>query len=186
MITDFLKFIDMTKLPIRWWAIFVTVGLLVLLSPDEYAAIFGLAENRNELRPYIGGITLLSIAVLLVNGANYVWKRRQTAQNRIKIEATAIRHLDSLSIEEVAILGKCYHQDQRTVMLPIMSAHANSLVSKGIMRRLGGTGDFREWPFTVNEFIWDHLPMLMDRFPVSELQPVFQKISDWQRPLKLV
>lgn len=186
MVTDFLKFIDMTKLPIRWWGILVIVGLLVLFSPDEYAAFFGLAEKRNELRPYIGGVTLFSIAVLLVNIATYVWKLRQTAQKRNRIEAVAIRHLDNLSIEEVAILGACYHQNQRTVMLPITSAHAKSLVSKGIMQQSRGTGDFREWPFTVNEFIWDHLPMLMDRFPVSELQTVFQETSDWRRPLKLV
>lgn len=181
MVAEFLKFIDLTKLPLRWWAVFSIVGLAVLFAPTEYAEVFGIADKRNEVRPYVGLITLVSIAFLSVNGVIHVWKRieRQKAikANKVKIEAKkakAISYLDGISIREAAILAAFYYQDCRTITLEATDPFAMTLANQGVIRQQGGYGHLMDWPFTVNDFVWEHIPHAISRWSKEELIEAFR------------
>lgn len=186
MVAEILKFIDLTKLPLRWWAVFTIVGLAVLFAPTQYAEIFGIADKRDEVRPYVGLITLVSIAFLLVNGVIYVWKRieqrKAVAAKKAKIEAQkakAISYLDGISVKEAAILAAFYYQDCRTITLVATDPFAMSLANHGVIKQQGGYGNLMEWPFTVNDFVWEHIPRAIDRWTEEELIRVFRESDGW-------
>ena len=182
---EWLKFIDVAKLPLRWWAIIAVFTFVLLFVPEEYSEIFGIGALRTELRPYLGIIALLSLAILLVNGCLKIWNiydsRRKTAEKQEKLEKQKqkiIESLDKLSIYEASILMVCHQQNCQTINLRVDDAYARSLVDKGLIKRIGGYGDMYEWPHTVNDFIWDHIPSLFEKFGDKHIEQALKHVRN--------
>lgn len=175
---EWLKFLDVTKLPLRWWFVVACLSGGILIIPEDYAVTLGIEHLRNEFRPYFGLGALFSVAILGVNIVLKLWSVFST-KLRIKTKRkAALASLDRLSVYEAAILAGCYYTNSQTINVRIDNAYARSLVDKGLMKRISGSGNMMEWPHTVYDFVWDHIPILLTKFSEEELQNALHPAVD--------
>jgi hypothetical protein len=185
MIQDLLKLLDLTKLSLKWWAAFSFVGIALLFIPIKYASLFGFADIPTNVRLYIGIATLFSAALLLINLIIYFWNRYNN-HKKLALRAKflknkrekALSYLDRLSINEAAILAAFYYQNCNTITLAATDPYAKSLVTHGLIYQHLGHGLLTDWPFTINDFVWEHIPNAIQKFSEEELKHAFHT-SDW-------
>lgn len=155
------------------------LGAIILFLPDAVAESFGIRDIRQSFRGWIGIGTLAAFAFWCVQLIPFYRAKRNTKNLRERV----VRSLGSLSQEEWLLLAYCSNRNQRTIPLEITHRAANALVAKGILIRASGVGDSLAWPFTIPEFLWEHLKTNPEAIfngvdpNASQLQARFQEIE---------
>lgn len=129
------------------------IGAFILFLPDRFADEFGIKTIRENYRGWIGIGTLAAFAFWLVQLIPSFQNRRAIK----KIREEIIQSVNSLSPEEQLLLAFCLWRNQQTITLEITHRAAGALVAKGMLIRADGIGDTLAWPFTVPDFLWNHL-----------------------------
>ncbi|MFN5351925.1 MAG: super-infection exclusion protein B [Alphaproteobacteria bacterium] len=184
---DFAKILDAIKqLPLKWWNVVAIFSGFLLFCPDKYLELFSLKNIAEEYKPCIGFVFLFAIILLVINLLSSIGKlasdfRKKKKDKRISEERInkSIKELESLSVPEASILIYCYTRNQKTVHLSIYDGYVNTLFNKHHLNRvLVGPGHPYEWPHTVQNHIWNHIPKLIEKFDYKEIEQSFRSIQN--------
>jgi hypothetical protein len=117
-------------------------------------------------------VGIFSFSVLAANAVYLpvsLWKAYQRKQARAKLREMIRRELDSAPKEELAVLSYLLSSGRRAFAAEFNDRRLVPLVSKGILTRMGGTHSMLEWPYVVQEDVWEYLQENRARFFVPEL-----------------
>ena len=81
----------------------------------------------------------------------------QPAASKEELHIRIVESVRELSIEEWLLLAYCVQRNQQTIALDVVHPAAGALVAKGLLARSGSINDGAAWPYTVPQFIWEHL-----------------------------
>ncbi|HEU6449655.1 MAG TPA: super-infection exclusion protein B [Verrucomicrobiae bacterium] len=129
------------------------LGAIILLSPNGIAENFGIKNIRESFRGWIGIGTLAAFAFWCVQLIPLYQTKRNNKKRRQKI----IQALNSLSGEERVLLAYCVCRNQQTINLEITHRAASALVAKSMLVMASGIGNQLAWPFSIPDFLWEHL-----------------------------
>ncbi len=175
---DFLKILDILKLPLKSWFIICVFSGMLLFIPKSYLEFLNLKNIIEEYKSYIGIIFLFAITIIMINLFNDFFRKTQNKKMREEKINRSIKELDNLSIYEASILLYCYANNQRTVILLLDNGYVTALVDKYYLKRIGHQGQLLRWPYTVQEHIWDYIPTLIEKFDLYEVDRIFKKIQN--------
>lgn len=130
-----------------------SVGIILLFTPDKFISTLGLFEFRNNWRSLIGLMTVIGVVFWIVQ----LFPVMMAFLAESKHKKMAIKSLDSLASYELTILLYGLWNNQRTVFLSLGDCGALALCQKGILLKASGTGHRLGWPYTIENFIWEHL-----------------------------
>jgi len=181
---DWLKAIQLKP---RFFFAFMVLGLLILFLPSRLSVFLGIDCIVTQFRPWIGLATVAAFCLWLVQ----MFPILRAARLRKRDREAAVAHLLTLSTQEWFILAYCLYRGQRTIYLPLTDQAAHSLCDKGLLCAAGGTGNILDWPFTIPDFVWEHLELFRGCYPlIADLEdPRFQEAvrayegrQAWRRP----
>lgn len=148
-----------------FWSTVCALSGGFLLIPWE---LEGQSEWRARYQPWVFVLVSISCSYLLVrlgdvaSGALIKWagkykeqvaKLRDDKLYRQKI----IRRLYSLSDEEICMIAYLIYKNQQTITVPFPNEVAHSLEHKEVMFQARGIGARYAWPYTVQDFVWEHI-----------------------------
>src|SRR5882724_11448284 len=142
MTFDWLKILHLK--PRYFFAVFL-FGMLVLFLPTFVATKFGILALRTGYPPWIGGGTLAAFVLWAVHIVPWISNNLASA----KYQTEVLQNLSGLPKQERFLLGFCIHRGQRTIFLQPSNSVAQSLCTKGLLRRSTGIGNVLSWPFTI-------------------------------------
>jgi hypothetical protein len=132
------------------------LGVLLLFLPSSLVGSFGIISVRDSYRGWIGTATLAAFAFwgvqLLPSLKAWLHERKRKSE--------ILMSLDALSKEEQFLLAYCLDRNQRTVCLPMIDRAATSLCQKGLLVSANRFADSLAWPFTIPNFVWEHLQLI--------------------------
>lgn len=154
---DLSKYLEAIKLSPKYLVPFVIVSGFLLFARPDILEIFGLAELSAKYRPYIGGIFLLTAALVLSHWmiSLYQWlAKRRLWSRRIK---AAKKTLHNLTGEEKEILRAYIGGNTRTQYLQLESGVASGLELEYIIFRSSNIGNLDGWAYNIQPWAWDYL-----------------------------
>lgn len=180
--TDAPTWIDkLTGLAPRFTFAGAALAFFLLLSPEGWLRTLGLESLAQVYRPWIGGVALLSSSLWLTNLVP--WMRRRLRLR--KARKLAVEDLWSMSPEERLLLGYFVWLGSRTAYVGIHDPAAMSLCSKGILKRVGTSGNRFRWPHIVPRHIWSEIDgsrkVLFPDIDDPEVQRLFEGIHAKQQ-----
>lgn len=126
---DFLtKALDWLKSPKRWSAVLIVCAALLLL-PSAVMQKMGLAEIRQHYLPWISLVGIFSLAVLIVEFAD--WLRSPLKSFREQRDRKAV--LRSLTPPEMRIITDYFRQETDTQYFSATDGLAGGLAAKGLI-----------------------------------------------------
>jgi Super-infection exclusion protein B len=152
------KFLEAIKLSPKYLLPIVIVAGFLLFAKPEILDIFGLGKLSATYKPYIGGIFLLSAALVLSNWlvSLYAWyAKRRVWSKRIK---HAKRTLHNLTDAEREILRGYVGGNTRTQYLQLEDGVASGLELEYIIFRSSNVGNLDDgWAFNIQPWAWKYL-----------------------------
>ena len=152
-----LKFLEALKHPTRLCAAAFLASCFTVLAPGTILNLLGVSGLRDRYRPWIGGATVLSAAVLLVEAATALhgrWKRRKAVQAQRRQREN---YLKSLTPAEKQLL-RIYHEEcTQSQNLPFNEGIVLGLVRKGILYQASGLIVRFQAPFNIQPWAWDYI-----------------------------
>jgi len=146
--------------------------MLVLFLPDSIGIKFGILALRAKYLPWIGGGTLAAFVLWVVQLVP--WINAKFAQRRYRTQV--LQNLFGLTEQEQFLLCYCTHRGQRTVYLAPNDSAAQALCNKGLLVPSSGLGRALSWPFTIPQFVWEH---------IRANRHVLMSDADWNSPALL-
>ena len=107
------------------------VAAIALFSPDPAINKLGLLKYRDEGKPYLGGVLLLCIAIIIANIIGFGGRK----YNDHRFLRTGKKRLHRLTIEEKQILRGYIEGQTRSMDLSLVDGVVNGLVHEGIIYR---------------------------------------------------
>ncbi len=155
---DFSKYLEAIKLSPKYLVPVVIVSGFLLFARPDILEIFGLAALSAKYRPYIGGIFLLSTALVLSHWmiSLYQWRAKKWHWlKRIKISK---KRLHNLTDEEREVLRAYIGGNTRTQYLQLESGVAAGLEFEHIIFRSSDVGSLVDgWAYNIQPWAWDYL-----------------------------
>lgn len=156
---DFSRFIEGLKLPTKTiFALCIAAGLL-LFPPDNFLKVLGLDSLVNANRPYIGGLFVLTLCLLMTSAlvalagfakpwvVQALWIRQHS------------KRLQCLTPEEKEILAHYIQNQTRSQALDYKSGTVNALVREKIIvlgSSVGHPGGFY-FDHVIQPWAWEYL-----------------------------
>lgn len=144
------------QLPFLSFLIFIVINLLLIL-PNKILSIYSLDIVVLEYKKQLGIIALVSfiltVTFIFYSIVNFV--QTKIWINQYKKEA--LKHLNSLSKEEIDTLLGAVRRNQRTIVGDATNFILQSLCKKGLLTMSDGLCDVLRYPFIIPEFVYDEL-----------------------------
>lgn len=149
---DWLKEFPKHFLP---FGIFAAISLF---APDTILSKIGIIEIRNQYKPYLGAVLVLSITFVLSAGLTFAWDRaKEMMNNRLK-KRKVIERLRQITPEEADILGEYLEKKTYTLTLGLTDGVAMGLAKSGIIWQASNmTYDPGACDFNISPWIWIYL-----------------------------
>ncbi len=90
---------------------------------------------------------------------------REESKRLIKIQdqkLEVIKRLNSLSDSEHTWIAYCLYKEVQTLHATQINPTANALLAKGLV--ISGAGSIMALPFTIQDFVWEHLLNYKEHF----------------------
>jgi len=191
MINSIIKAVE-TSVKYAWGLL--VVCLFVLFCPDDWSSQIGILEIRSKYLGYIWILLVFSSAICLglvvTKVLSWMSSNRKKSKRLIQIEAQkieVIKRLSSLNNEEYTWIACCLNKGVQTLHATQVNPTANALLSKGIVTC--GGGSITALPFTIRDFIWEHLLDSKDYFLSPDIQNnsnVLHNLENFERNLQKV
>jgi hypothetical protein len=149
------------------------VAALILFLPDPMLEQIGVKDLRDRFRPWIGGVFILSLALLLsqmlFSFSTWVKKERK-ARKEIQ---ERLQSLHNLTSSEKKILNYYIKGDTKTQFLSANGV-VGGLQTKGILYqssqfgRVGWSYEAPDFSFNISDWAWNYLkenPKLLEEVP---------------------
>lgn len=145
--------LEFLKQPLRYSIGLGVVAAITLFTPDSIINQLGLLKLRNEGKPYLGVVLLLSIAVAV---ASFIgWS--VTKYNGYRLSGARKKRLHRLTIQEKQILRAYIEGQTRSLTLDITSGVVSGLVSESIIYRSSNLGRLSGFAHNIQPWAWDYL-----------------------------
>ncbi|MCB9026110.1 MAG: superinfection exclusion B family protein [Bdellovibrionaceae bacterium] len=149
-------------------------GLIMILFPDDLATKFGFQKLRADYRGWIGIGTIAVFCMWLMQLIPAINRKYKGWQAK----KTVLARLYTLSEYERDDLLHCIYKNQQTINASMIDGSVHGLTTKGILVMGTGTGNRMSWPYTIPDYIWNHIqknkeelfPELFDDAILKELQ----------------
>ena len=155
---DLSKLIEGLKLPTKTvFSLCIAAGLL-LFSPDNFLKILGLDSLVNANRPYIGGLFVVTLCLLVVSAlATFVKFVKPWVVQALWIKQHKKR-LQDLNPEEKELLAYYIQNQTRSQPLDYRSGTVNALVQEKIIVRGSNVGFHGfDFDYVIQPWAWEHL-----------------------------
>lgn len=202
---SFADYIKIFELKPRYLFAVWFFGALLLLLPSYITDRFGFTAITNSYRGWIGLATLAVFTLWIVQMWSWYEERKEKGKVKSEAEAKAqaearqqeeqlaqahveaLRSLSTLSAGEQRLIMYALYNNQQTVVTRFTDQAAQALRSKRLLVA-AGQGDAFNFPFTIPNFVWDHLQKHKAEFLPQEVIPAFERwmemfehSPDWQR-----
>jgi hypothetical protein len=142
-------FLDVIGFSARLAAIALVAGCALLLLPPAWLAQLSLDRVASDYRPAIAGVTLVAIAILVVDLARLVWRGLSKAARgasgvwrRRRSRAEIAARVAALNPAERAILREFRRRKERTVKMPVEDdGSVIMLMRDGILMNVASQGN---------------------------------------------
>lgn len=159
---------DWLRVPTEQLAAVAVASGVLLFAPDGWLSVLGLDWLREQTRPWLGTLFLLSgsvVGVKLTVDA-FLWARDRLRERRLRVRGK--RRLRNLTPDEKELLRAYFEEDTRTRELSVMDGNVQGLDRAGILRCVAKTGvmggfvfELRGW---AREYLREH-PELLEPDP---------------------
>lgn len=126
------KLLDTANLSTKVFAWIAVFSLAFLLLPGVVMEWLGL-DNLPRLRSLIGGMLLVSVSGLAVNGAIFFWSKQNTRKAKKEEQDRTLKAIANLDQAEKAVLREFFVQSQQIIELPLTHPTVSGLVHKGVL-----------------------------------------------------
>jgi hypothetical protein len=150
------------------WGLLV-VCIFVLFCPEKFSSQIGILEIRSQYLGYWWVLLVFSfsicIGLLMARCGQWLSARKERNEKKQRIEQgeqAVLDRLYSLNDSEQRWISYCLLKNVQTLHASQINPTANSLLSKRIVIR--GSGAITSLPFTIADFVWDHLLVFREEF----------------------
>lgn len=152
------KLLEILKLsPKSLLGIFIGTGVLVF-APNAILIQLGLTAVVSVFRGWIGGVFVLSGALLLSSGLDATIKKAWSYIIELREAKRRRKSFQYLSPPEKAMLAKYYNEKTSTLYISISDGIANGLAAKGYIYRASNIGAHgTTFPFNIQPWAWNFL-----------------------------
>ncbi|MEA1994647.1 MAG: super-infection exclusion protein B [Campylobacterota bacterium] len=173
------------------WGIFV-VCAFVIFCPENIANEIGIKEIHAKYLGYWWLLFVFSFSIclgLFFSGVkSWYIKRREIKNRRTKTEQNKqiiINRLYQLNNTEQQWIAYCLLNNVQTLHATQINPTANSLLSKRIVTR--GPGAITSLPFTIVDFVWEHLLVFQNNFLPEDIEDhpeIIKNLENFERSLR--
>lgn len=155
---DFSKSLEAIKLSPKYlFPIVLVTGFLLFAGPGVLE-IFGLSELSAKYKPYIGGVFLLSAALVLSHWAISLYKRGEEKRRWAKRIKTSTKRLHNLTVEERDVLRGYIGGNTRTQYFHLESGVVSGLELEHILFKSSNVGSLDSgWAYNIQPWAWEYL-----------------------------
>ena len=154
---DISKITDWLKLPTKTLAALCFVATILLFSSDEFLSTVGLSDLVETYRGYVGGVFLVTLALVVVNAAAATWKFFNPWVVQAYLIWQGKKRLRALTPEEKDILVYYINNQTRSQRLDIKSGTVNALQRDKSILRGSNLGTYFGFDFVIQPWAWEHL-----------------------------
>lgn len=152
------KVLDWIKLSGKQAFILVVISSILLFSSAELITQLGLTNIKEITQPWVGGIWIVSLAILLTEIAHPIY---QYLANKVKAWSN-LKHgharLKQLTPDEKTFLKHYIEQDTRTNSSKYANGVVKELEAVGIVRRASQMASYHDvFPYNIQPWAWDYL-----------------------------
>ena len=172
-------------LQIGWFpALVALVGCSIVVAGDWFQLPY-LSTAPEWLVTTAVTIGVFAFSILAANLAYApVWIFRNYRRKKFhnKIKEKMLQEISTAPPEEIAILAYLVTMGRKAFCAEYTDRRLAPLVSKGIIRKLGGTHSTLEWPYIVNEDAWQFLLQNREQLylqDASTMLDIFHYRSGW-------
>ena len=112
-------------------------------------------------------IGIFAFSILVANIAYLpiiVWSKLARSRARKQFRDSVRNEVELASNEERAILAYLISTGRKAFAAEFTDRRLVPLVSKGLIKKLGGANSLLEWPYVVQEDVWEYLQQNRDRY----------------------
>lgn len=153
-------------------ALTILVGSLIIISGD-YLGIDYLDRSPGWLITTSVVAGVFSFSVIIANIAYIpvrVWRFFKEKRFSKKLKEETLEMIENAPDQEYAILVYLAKSGRQAFNAEFTDRRLSPLVSKGLIRKLGGTHSSLEWPYMVRQEAWDIMQERKDRI-IMEMPP---------------
>lgn len=161
-----MEFLDFSKIgefivkiikPRYLFGIFLVCILLAFIKYSLATKFLWLQTMIDKNKSIIFIIALISGVLWVIEIILLIWNSvcKQVSRQREKRQIK--KRLKYLTLKEKQLLCYCIQNNILTISLPLGHSVAHSLCDKGILIRAAGVGHMREWPYNIDDWLWEYL-----------------------------
>lgn len=154
---DLSKWSDWLKLPTKTLAALCIVCGVLLFSGEVFLSTIGLAELVQRYRGYIGGLFLLTLALVIVNTIAATWSFFRPWAVQAYWVWQGKKRLKALTPDEKEILRYYIDNQTRSQNLDIKSGTVSNLQRDKIIVRGSNLGTYFGFDYVIQPWAWDYL-----------------------------
>ncbi|MDD5236303.1 MAG: super-infection exclusion protein B [Candidatus Omnitrophica bacterium] len=147
------SFIKVINLKPRYLLGLCLVGIILLLAPVQLTQLLGIDKFLVRFKGLIAVITVFAFVFFLVQS----FQGPRIRYVNWRYQKKVIKELSFLSSREREIFAYCLKNNQKSIILRVDDPVARALEDKGLLTKPEGWGDIRQWPWSIPQFVWDHI-----------------------------
>ena len=152
------KVLDWIKLTGKQAFILVVMSSILLFSSNELITQLGLTKIKEITQPWVGGIWIISLAILVSEIAHPIY---QFLANKVKSWSNLKNghaRLNQLTPDEKVFLKYYIEQDTRTNSSKYSNGVVKELEAVGIVRRASQMASYHDvFPYNIQPWAWEYL-----------------------------
>ncbi len=154
---DLTKILDWIKLSPKYLAAIAIFAGLLLFAPRSITETLGLFPIVEQYRTWIGLAFFLTVALLGVHVASWVFDSVKERWNLDQIKRMQIKYLHKLTNEEKAVLRGYILQKSRTQLLDYTDGVVSGLEGMSIIYRATTMSQRFNFAYNIQVWIYDYL-----------------------------
>lgn len=155
---EFLKFLDVRKVPLWLWAAVTLMSGGILFLPAGWIDVLGLLELRSEHRAWFGGAFVLGASALTIKFLIAAYTAASRKVSEWRVAKVRLKQLGRLSPKEKGVLQRYLDQKTKTQYLHVGDGIATSLEASQIIYRAATVSHAGlEFAFNLQPWAWDYL-----------------------------
>lgn len=167
---DFLEALQAGWFP----ALAALIGCSIVVAGDWFSIPY-LGDAPDWLTVTAAYVGVFALSILLANIVYLpvrIWRKMKARQAREKFRSMIREEVQNAPPQEIAVLAYLITSGRKAFAAEFNDRRLAPLVSKGIIIKLGGTHSMLEWPYMVQEDVWEFLNENKDQLIVPNVEEV--------------
>ncbi|MES2336353.1 MAG: super-infection exclusion protein B [Pseudomonadota bacterium] len=155
-------------------ALVALVGCAIVVMADWYSLPY-ISDSPKWLVTTAVVVGVFSFSILIANVAYLpvlLWNAVARARNRKKFRKMVRLEVENAPPDERAILAYLITSGRRTFVARFDDRRLSPLLTKGILRKLGGENSVLEWSYVVQDDVWEYLLEHRDNYFFEDVSAI--------------